>query len=137
MLKDKYKIIIYLQDIYPNDPGGRDIYKYQVKEYLENLYDNINILFNDNLLSDLHTAFQIIKLLIKNGNLNVIHNKNSYQHFNHLSRKENWINYMMRCNSWTTKPDFTYLHYIHQISSIQALPSCQHPYIQETRKIDT
>ena len=37
MLKDKYNIITYLQDIYPNDPGGRDIYKYQVKEYLENL----------------------------------------------------------------------------------------------------
>ena len=36
MLKDKYKINIYLQDKYPHDPGGRDIYKYQVKEYLEN-----------------------------------------------------------------------------------------------------
>ena len=28
MLKDKYKINIYLQDKYPHDPGGRDIYKY-------------------------------------------------------------------------------------------------------------
>ena len=37
MLKDKYNIHIYLQDKYPHDPGGRDIYKYQVKEYLENL----------------------------------------------------------------------------------------------------
>ena len=35
------------------------------------------------------------------------------------------------------KSDFTYLHYIHQISSIQALHTSQHPYIQETRKIDT
>ena len=35
MLKDKYKINIYLQNIYPHDPGGRDIYKSQVKEYLE------------------------------------------------------------------------------------------------------
>ena len=52
MLKDKYKINIYLQDKYPHDPGGRDICKYQVKEYLENLYENINILFNDNLLTD-------------------------------------------------------------------------------------
>ena len=34
MLKDKYKINIYLQDKYPHDPGGRVIYKYQVKEYL-------------------------------------------------------------------------------------------------------
>ena len=35
------------------------------------------------------------------------------------------------------KSDFTYLHYIYQISSIQALHTFQHPYIQETRKIDT
>ena len=33
--------------------------------------------------------------------------------------------------------DFTYLQYIHQISSIPALPTSQHPYIQETRKIGT
>ena len=83
MLKDIYKINIYLQDNYPHDPGGRDIYKYQVKEYLENLYKNLNILFNDNFPTDLHTAFQIIKLLIEKGNLNLIH-KNSYQHFNCL-----------------------------------------------------
>ena len=47
MLKDKYKINIYLQDKYPHDPGGRDIYHYQIKEYLENLYENMNILFNN------------------------------------------------------------------------------------------
>ena len=87
MLKGKYNINIYLQDKYPHDPGGRDIYKSQVKEYVENLYENINILFNDNLPTDLYTAFQIIKLLIEKGNLNLIHNKNSYQHFYHLSRK--------------------------------------------------
>ena len=103
MFKDKCKINIYLQDKYPHDPGGRDIYKYQVKGYLNNLYENMNILFNDNLPTDLHTAFQNIKLLIDKRNLNLIHNKNSYQHFNYLSRK-NWINYIMRCNSWTTKP---------------------------------
>ena len=33
MLKDKYKINIYLQDKYPHDPGGKD--KYQINEYLE------------------------------------------------------------------------------------------------------
>ena len=33
MLKDKYKINIYLQDKYPHDPGGKD--NYQIKEYLE------------------------------------------------------------------------------------------------------
>ena len=76
MLKDKYKINIYLQDKYPHDPGGRDIYIYQVKEYLENLYENI--LFIDNLPTDLYTAFQTIKLLIEEGNLNLIHNKITY-----------------------------------------------------------
>ena len=61
--------------------------KRNIKEYLENLYDNMNILFNDNLPTDLHTAFQIIKLLIEKGNLNMIHNKNSYQQFKYFSRK--------------------------------------------------
>ena len=37
MLKDKYKINIYLQGKYPHDPGGRDIF--QIKEYLEKLYE--------------------------------------------------------------------------------------------------
>ena len=85
MLKDKYKINIYLQDKYPHDPSGKD--NYQIKEFHENLYENMNILFNHNLPTDLHTAFQIIKLLIEKGNLNLIHNKNSYQQFNYFSRK--------------------------------------------------
>ena len=85
MLKDKYKINIYIQDNYPHDPGRKD--KHQIKEYLEHLYGNISILFNDNFPTDLHTAFQIIKLLIEKGNLNLIHNKDSYIHFNCLSRK--------------------------------------------------
>ena len=51
ILKDKYKINIYVQDKYPHDPGGKD--NYQIKEYLENLYENMNILSNDNLLLDL------------------------------------------------------------------------------------
>ena len=37
MLKDKYKINIYLQGKYPHDAGGRDIC--QIKEYLEKLYE--------------------------------------------------------------------------------------------------
>ena len=87
MLKDKYKINIYQQDKYPHDPGGRDIYHYQIKEYLEHLYENMNILFNNKFPTDLHTEFHIIKLFIDNANLNLIHNKYSYQHFNHSSRK--------------------------------------------------
>ena len=87
MLKDKYKINIYLQDKYSHDPGGRDIYYYRIKEYLEHLYENMNIHFNNKFPTDLHTEFHIIKLLIEKGNLNLIHNENTYQHFNHLSRK--------------------------------------------------
>ena len=97
MLKDKYKINIYLQDRYPHDPGGKD--NYQIKEYLEHIYENMNILFNKKFPTELHTEFYIIKLLIEKGNLNLIHNKNTYQHFNSMSRKRNWINYIMRCNS--------------------------------------
>ena len=85
MSKDKDKINIYLQDKYPHMPGGKD--NYQIKEYLGNLYENMNILFNDNLPTELHTAFQLIKLLIEKGNLKLIRNKNSYQHSNHFSRK--------------------------------------------------
>ena len=62
MLKDKYKNIIYLRDKYPHDPGGRDIYHYQIKEYLEHLYENMNILFDNKYPTDLHTEFQIMKL---------------------------------------------------------------------------
>ena len=87
MLKDKYKINIYLQDKYPHDPGGRDICHYQIKEYLEHLYENMNIPFNNKFPTELHTEFHIIKLLIEKANLNLIHNKYSYQHFNHSSRK--------------------------------------------------
>ena len=54
---------------------------------MEKLYINDNMLFKDKLPQDLYTAFQIIKLLIEKGNLNLIHHNNSYQHFNHLSRK--------------------------------------------------
>ena len=85
MLKDKYKINIFLQDKYPHDPGGKD--KYQIKEYLVHLYENMNILFKNKFPTDLHTEFHIIKLLSEKGNLNLIHNEISYQHFNHLSRK--------------------------------------------------
>ena len=80
MLNDKYKINIYLQDKYPHDPGGKD--KYQITEYHEHLYENMNILFNYKFPPELHTELHIIKLLIEKGNLNLIHNTDSYQHFN-------------------------------------------------------
>ena len=97
MLKDKYKINIYLQDKYSHDLGGKD--NYQIKEYLEHLYENMNILFNNKFPTELHTELHIFKLLIEKGNLNLIHNRNTYQHFNSMSRKRNWTNYIMRCNS--------------------------------------
>ena len=75
MLRDKYKITIYLQDKYPHDPGGKD--KYQIKQDLEHLYENINSLFNNKFPTDLCIAFKIIKLLIEKGNLNLIHNENT------------------------------------------------------------
>ena len=45
------------------------------------------------------------------------------QHLMDESEDEHRINYIMRCNSWTIKSDFTYLHYIYQIPSSQALPT--------------
>ena len=60
---------------------------FQLKKYLEKLYLNVNILFNDNLPTNLQICFTIIKLLITKGNLNLIHNETTYEHLNHLSRK--------------------------------------------------
>ena len=74
-----------MQHKYPHDPGRTE--QYQIKEYLDHLYENMNILLNNNLPTDSHSEFGIIKLLIEKENLNLIHNKDSYQHFNHLSRK--------------------------------------------------
>ena len=86
--QDKYKIKInpevYQGSNFPYVPGGTLICQ---RKYMEKLYINDNMLFKDNLPQDLYTAFQIIRLLIEKGNLNLIHSKNSYQHFNHLSRK--------------------------------------------------
>ena len=85
MLNNKYKNNIYLQDKYPHDPGGKN--NYQIKEYLEHLYENLNILFNNKFPTELHTELHIIKLLIEKGNLNLIYKKNTYQHFNSMLRK--------------------------------------------------
>ena len=70
---------------FPHDPGGRIIC--QLKKYLEKIYANVNIRFNDKLPQDLHISFKIIKLLITKGNLNLIHNKTTYEHLHDLSRK--------------------------------------------------
>ena len=72
MLKDKYKINTYIQDKYPHDPGGTDIChcQWHIKQYLEKLYANVNMLFNNKLPIDLYISFEIIKLF------NLIHNQN-------------------------------------------------------------
>ena len=57
-------------------------YKYQVKEYLENLYDNMNILFNDNLPTD--TAFQ------KESKLDT--QQNFISTFQLSIKEKNWMN---------------------------------------------
>ena len=101
VLKDKYKIksisrinihMILVEEVFVIiksrniwNIGGKD--NYQIKEYLEHLYENMNILFNNKFPTDLHIAFKIFKLLIEKGNLTLIHNKNSYKHLHHLSRK--------------------------------------------------
>ena len=61
MLKDKYNINIYIQDKYPHDPGGGCICQCKIKQYLEKLYVNVNMHFNNKLPTDLHISFKIIK----------------------------------------------------------------------------
>ena len=98
MLQDKHMIYIYLQGEYPHDLGGTSIC--QVKEYLEKLYEYVNMLFKDNLPRDLHIAFEITMFLIMKGNLNLIHNTSKI-HINiyiTYQEKENWIYYTMKCN---------------------------------------
>ena len=124
MLKDKYKINIYLQDKYPHDPGGKE--KNQIKEYLAHLYENMIILFNNKFPNDLHTEFQIIKLLIEKRNLNLIHNQNSYQHFNHLSRKRKQDKLYNEMYFMIYKDTFHISTlYIYQMSSTQELSTLQ------------
>ena len=50
-------------------------------KYIEKLYAKLNTIFNDILPTYLHTEFHIIKLLIRKGNQNLIHNKITYQHY--------------------------------------------------------
>ena len=97
-LKDKYKINTYIQDQYPHDPGGRDFCQCYIKQYLEKLYANVTMLFNDNLPTDLHISFQIIKLLIKKGNRNLTHNQIHINISIIHQEKGNWINYTMKYN---------------------------------------
>ena len=55
ILQDKCKITIYLHGKYPHDPGGTMIC--QLKKYLEKLYANVTLLFNDKLPTDLQISY--------------------------------------------------------------------------------
>ena len=65
-------VYLGVQSNFPHDPGGTMICR---RKYHEKLYENVNILFEDKHSRDLYIVFQIIKLLIKKGNLNLIHNR--------------------------------------------------------------
>ena len=55
------------------------------------------------------------------------------QIFNMIQEEQSFVD----CNLNFIYNKITYQHYIHKISSSQALHTCQNPYMQETRKIDT
>ena len=86
ILQDKYRINInpdfYLVGNYPHDPGGT-MFR-QLRKYLQEVYVNVTILFNDKLLKDLQIYLKMMKLLIIKGNINLIHDETIYEHLNHL-----------------------------------------------------
>ena len=93
----------------------------------------MNILFNNKFPTELHTEFHIIKLLIEKGNLNLKHNMNSYQHFNHLSRKRKLDKLYNEMQFMIYKVTFHLsILYIYQISSTQELSTLQN--MQERKK---
>ena len=55
------------------------------------------MLFKDQLLTDLYISFEIIKLLIKKGNLNLIHNKIHIDIYM-IHQEKNWTSFIMKCN---------------------------------------
>ena len=70
---------------------GRNICQIKQK-YLEKLYANVNIVFKKhNLPSDLHIAFEIIKLLIMKGNLNLIQNQTTHEYLHIIYQKKEKI----------------------------------------------
>ena len=56
---------------------------------------NLSMLFNNNLPTYVYTTFQIIKLLIRKRNLNLIHNKN---HISTLYIKFHQVNHYIHLN---------------------------------------
>ena len=65
---------------------------------MEKLYINDNMLFKDKLPQELYITFQIIKILIRKENLNLIHNNITYQHYPSI-----FINSIITYNSRYTR----------------------------------
>ena len=61
---------------------------FQLRKYLEQLYVNVTIIFNDELPTDLQISLKIIKLLITKGNLNLIHNETTYASKSLIKKKK-------------------------------------------------
>ena len=57
------------------------------------------MLFNDKLPTDLHIAFELIKVLIMKDNLNLIHKKNMCEHLHNLSRKRK-LDKIIQCRTF-------------------------------------
>ena len=88
-LQNKYKLKInpdvYLGAKYPNDPGGT--MTCQLRKYLQKLYVNVTILFNNNPPKDQKILLKIMEILITKGNLTLIPKGATDENLNHLKRK--------------------------------------------------
>ena len=97
ILQNKYKINInqdiYLGSEYPVDPGGKMIC--QLRQYLEKLYINVTVLFNDKLSKDQKFPLKIMRILITKDNLTLIHNEITDENLYDYQQKENRQNYTM------------------------------------------
>ena len=89
ILQDKCQINInpdsYIEGKDPHDPAGT--MTCQFRKYVEKLYVNVTVVFNDKLLKDIMFNLKSMKLLITEGNLNLIHNQTTYEHLNQFSKK--------------------------------------------------
>ena len=97
ILQNKYKINInqdiYLGSEYPINPGGTMIC--QLRQYLEKLYTNVTVLFNDKLPKDLKFSLKIMRILITKDNLTLIHNEITDENLYDYQEKENRQSYTM------------------------------------------
>ena len=91
------------------------------------------IIHQDELYIASSTLQEILHIVKDKYNIKI--NPHDYEgsNFPYDPEEQQFVN----CNPNLIHKKYTYQHYIYQISSTQALPTYQHPYIQERRKIDT